>query len=263
LKYLKNNSKKPPETMKKLYRLLTAVLILTSFFSCSEAKFLQKGLAKHPQPLGYTFVSEVDTMPKMDSVIVSFRGFPLDSLTSVKRTKGLVLPFIFVNYLDFKYQVKLGNNLLDQDFNDFFFDSLLDESERSGQYALCYDSTRQNDVYSLEVFLDTCVTTSLYQETELVIYYVYGYSISWGEGSWPALSRMTCNVRLLKGDKVLLEKPFSVSYNLPCPETGRESRSVKLDIMAGNMVESLCQSTQECISSVVKEVNLQLKAQKR
>jgi hypothetical protein len=248
--------------MKHLLRLTALGLIFLTGLSCSESKYLQKGLSRFPQPLGYELNSPTALNPKTDSLIVTYRGFPMDSLTTVHREKSLILPFLFFNYLNFKYHVKLGANLMEQDFNDFFFEALLDESQRSGQFALCYDSTRRKDAYCMEVSLDTCDVSSFYEEEQWVIYYIYGYVFSYNEAAWPSTANIACKIKLSKGEQLLKDTTISVSKKLVFPGGGNQNRSEMLNLLAGNMVESLCQSTQRCLANVVQEVNATLKSQK-
>ncbi|MCX6307512.1 MAG: hypothetical protein NTY32_01335, partial [Bacteroidia bacterium] len=67
-------------------------LILLSTMSCSESKMLMKGLSYYQQPLGYKLISPIDSSAKKDSVIITFSGFQLDSLTTVSREKAFILP---------------------------------------------------------------------------------------------------------------------------------------------------------------------------
>lgn len=251
------------QSMKHLVRIALSVLLLLSLIACSESKMLMKGLSRHPQSLGYTFISPIDSSAKTDSVVVYYKGFPLDSLTSVQRKKGLILPFIFINFTDFKYRMQLGANQLREDYNDFFFNALLDESDRSGNYALCYDSAHSQNVYELEVSLDTCLTDTYFSERSFTVYYVYGYFSTYSETSYPANSKVTCNLRLRKGDQMLRDTTISVSTQLPSIGGNNLSRDRLLNLTAENMVTNLCESTRECISKMVQEVNATLVAQKR
>lgn len=244
-----------------LHSVLFVVLVLGTL-SCSESKLLMKGISKFPQSLGYELISPVDTSAKTDSVTLSFTGFNLDSATTVHRKSGLILPFIVLNIAEYKYRIKLGSTQLKEDYNDFFFRALIDESERSGTYALCYDSTRKKDVYNLEVLLDTCMTDTHFLESSLSVFYFYGYFSTYSESSYPARSKVACTLRLRKGDQLLKDTTVSISSMLAFNE-GELDRNTRLQRTAECMVATLCQSTRDCISGMVREVNATLAAQKR
>lgn len=249
--------------MKHVLRLcFLAVLLLTSL-SCSESKMLMTGMSHFPQPLGYELISPIDSSVPTDSVIVTFTGFQLDSLTTVHRKKGVILPFLFINYFDFDYRIKLGASQLQQDYNEFFFHALTDESQRSGRFALCDDSTRNREVYNLEVTLDTCLTDTHLTESTLVIYFGWGYFTTYSESSYPAKSIVGCTLKLRKGEQLLRDTTFSVTSMLEFKGSDNLNRNERLERTAGCMVATLCESTRDCISKMVQDVNLTIAAQKR
>jgi hypothetical protein len=245
-----------------VWSFLLGIMVL-SLVSCSESKMLMKGLSYFPQSLGYELNSPIYSSAKTDSVIVTFTGFPLDSATTVHRQKGLILPFIFVNFTEYKYRIKLGQSQLNEDFNDFFFNALLDESQRSGKYALCYDSTRRKEVYNLEVTLDTCLTDTHFLENTFLIYYVYGYFSTYSESSYPARSHVACTLRLRKGDQLLKDTTVSVSSMLEFNNGDNLNRNERMKRTAECLVSTLCESTRNCIAELVQTVNSTLVAQKR
>lgn len=248
--------------MKASFRFFLLLPLLIAMVSCSETKSLTKGLIAHPQSLGYSFNTPIDSSAKMDSVIVTFTGLQLDSLTTVRREKALVLPFFFINITEFKYRFTLGANLLNEDYNEFFFNALLDESARSGAFALCYDSTRSKDAYRLDVTLDTCVTDTHLRQNSFTLFYVYGYFTTYSESSFPARSRVACRLRLSKGEQLLKDTTVNVSSMLVFNDGAELSRKERLYRTAECMATTLCESTRDCISKMVREVNGTL-AQKR
>ncbi len=249
--------------MKHTIQFTLLGMIILSTMSCSESKMLMKGLSYYPQPLGYEMISPIDSSAKTDSVILTFTGFQLDSITTVKREKALILPLIVVNITEYKYRFQLGANQLQEDYNDFFFNALIDESERSGRYALCYDSTRTKDVYLLEVQLDTCLTDTHFLENSFTLYYFYGYMYNYSESSYPARSTVSCTLRLRKGDQILKDTTVNAFSMLAFEGGNNLNRNERLERTAGCMVATLCQSTRDCISRMVEEVNGMLVAQKR
>jgi len=249
--------------MKHFFRMFLLSMFALVAVSCSESKALMKGLSFFPQPLGYDLISPIDSSAKSDSVIVSFTGFPLDSATSFRRVKSLILPFIFIDITEFKYRIKLGASQLNENFNDFFFNALIDESQRSGKYALCYDSTRRKDVYNLEVKLDTCLTDTHFLENSFTLYYFYNFFTTYSESSYPARSKVSCTLKLRKGDQLLKDTTVTVSSMLAFSDGDNLNRNERMKRTAECLVASLCQSTRDCISEMVETVNGTLVTQKR
>ena len=245
--------------MKKLIQIPLWVLLILGLFACSEAKSLQKIVTNYPQPLGYAFFSTQNTKPRTDSVVIHFTGLDLNRSTNVKRTKTFSLPLLLVNYFESNYRFNIGQNLLQNDYNEFFFNALLDESERSGYYALCYDSSRIKDVYVLEVKLQSMEAASNYIKQELYLYYfIDSYSLNIQELK-PSKSQLTCQIRLSKGDQILFDKPMTTSLSFPVNLTGNEDINQMMQLLSGTMVESINQITRSCIESVVADVNRHLK----
>ena len=249
--------------MKHSIRLLLFVTLLLATVSCSESKMLLKGISNFPQSLGYELISPIDSSPKTDSVIINFTGFQLDSATSVQRKKALILPFLVLNITEFKYRIKLGASQLNEDYNNFFFNALLDESQRSGKYAFCSDSTRSKAVYNLDVILDTCLTDTHFLENSLTIFYFYGYFTTYSESSYPARSKVACTLRLRKGDQVLKDTTVSVFNMLAFNNGDNLNRNERMKRTAECLTSALCQSTRDCIMEMVREVNGILETQKR
>jgi len=241
--------------MKSFVRTLSYFLLALTTLACSETKLLQKGLSPFIEPLGYDFTSPIVKGPKTDSLVILFNGLPLDSLTTVKRHKTTILPFVFFNYFDNQYQISLGRNSLKDDFNDFFFNSLMDESDRSGQFALSYDSVSTDSTYRLEVRIDTCETTCVFQKQQIIIYYVYGYGITYTERVKPSHCKISGTAVLRKGNRLLFDKTFTSNKELAFPGGENMYRSEMYPILSWNLAESLCQCTKDCISTLVRETN--------
>jgi hypothetical protein len=178
----------------------------------------------------------------------------MDSITSVSKLRGLTLPFIVFNYFERNMLIHLGQSSIEQEFNDFFLSSLIDESNRTGNFGISRDSSKDS-FYTLEVNIDTCMTHSKYRSTTLGIFALYAYSVSSNEMGFPAETILHVSTKLRKGSAVISEKDYSIKRNQPfLSPRSRNSNKLRAEFIA-NMVESLSLSSKECIENMVDDLN--------
>lgn len=236
--------------MRFIYILLLALITI----SCSESKMLQKSLIKFKSPLGYLHDSKISNLPKTDSLVVKLNIGTLDSVTTVSKMRGLTLPFIVFNYFEKNMLIHLGQSSIEQEFNDFFISSLIDESKRTGNFGISSDSSNDS-FYTLEVNMDTCMTHSKYQSTTMGIFVVFAYSVSSNEMGFPAETNLHVSTKLRKGSTVISEKDYTIKRNQPfLSSRSRNSNKLRADFIA-NMVESLSLSSKQCIEDMINDVN--------
>jgi len=231
-------------------RLLILLAIPLVLGSCSGAKMLSKNLSKFDEPLYYLHDTQIKDCDKSTSLAIgSLSGELLDSSTTAKKLKNIILPFLFVNYLENNYTVQLGQNSLTQDYKLFFASSFMDESERTG----CYRFIRQSNhpTYVLELNFDTCLTTSVFQQKTTVIFMVIAYSTLYQEVASPAQTSLGVTAQLKRDGNVVFEKKYSIKQTQPYTDKGMNVRS---DCVT-NMVESLALGTKECIEQIIQDVN--------
>jgi hypothetical protein len=235
-------------------RFIYLSIIALVAISCSESKMLQRSLSKYNAPIGYLHDSKKTDCPVVDSIIIRLNNKPLDSITSVSKINGLVLPFIVFNYTEVNMRVKLGQSSIQQQYNDFFASSLMEESKRTG----CFGITNQksNDsIYTLDIIIDTCKTNSKYQMSTTVLFLFFAYSMSFSEMGFPAETNLQVSTKLRKGNSVVSEKIYSIKRTQPF----LNSRNVNVDKLrsdfTANMVESLSLCTKQCIENMVIDIN--------
>jgi len=232
-------------------------LIFFSFLmvACSQTKMLQKSLDKISMPLDYSYDIQPSICSKKDSLVVFFNGIPWNTPTKVSKRRGKCFPFLIVNYFESNMGVSLGKNSVYPDYNDFFFDSMLDECYRSGCFTVCYDSTFSDSVYKLTLSIDTCETKSNYRTSTTILYFIYAYSTSYFEKGYPAETHLSISARLSKGESLIFDKTYSVERKKPFSSIrGGDTNQLRTDFVA-NMVESLSLSSKECIEAIVEDIN--------
>lgn len=236
--------------MRFIYISLLALMTI----SCSESKMLQKSLIKFKAPLGYLHDSKITNHPNTDSLIVKLNIGTLDSVTSVSKMRGLVLPFIVFNYFEKNMRIQLGQSSIEQGYNDFFVTSLIDESKRTGRFGI--SNKRSDDsFYTLEITIDTCMTQSKYRSTTMGVFLLFAYSVSSSEMGFPAETNLHVSTRLSKGNTVIREKEYTIKRDQPFLNVrSRNSNKLRADFIA-NMVESLSLSSKQCIEDMILDVN--------
>lgn len=240
--------------MKFLYISLIALVIM----SCSEAKMLQKSLGKFDAPIGYLHDSKITDCPKTDSLVVWLNSQSLDSITNVSKLNTKVLPFLVFNYTEVNMKVKLGQSSIQQKYDDFFANSLVDECKRTGCFAIS-DREPNDSFYTLDITIDTCSTNSKYQRSTTVLFLFFAYSYSFQEAGFPAETLLKVSARLKKGNELIAQKSYIVNRTQPfIPTPNKTINNLRADFTA-NMVESLSLSTKQCIEEIINDVNQSLR----
>lgn len=236
--------------MRYIYIAIIALLTV----SCTETKMLQKSLNKYNAPIGYLHDSKKINYPVTDSLIINLNNKSLDSLTSVTKTGRLVLPFIVFNYSELNMNVKLGQKSIQQEYNDFFVNSLIDESKRTGCFGIT-NKRADDSTYTLDITIDSCITNSNYRESSTVIFLLFAYSMSYNEIGFPAETNLQVSTRLKKGDSVIAEKKYSIKRTQPFLYTRNTNVDKLRSEFISNMVESLSLCTKQCIEDMIIDIN--------
>ena len=235
-------------------------LLILGLTSCSGSKMLQKNLSKFQAPIGYLHDSKIVDSPKNDTIFISaINNKGIDSITTVTKINSKILPFLLFNYTETNMKVELGQSSIEQSYNDFFTNSLIDESKRSANFVIDPRSAGKNQ-YSLEINIDTCNVRSKYQRSTTVLFFFVAYSMSFQELGFPSETNLVVTAKLKKEGQIISEKSYRVKRTQPF----LNSQSIKLQSdFTANMVESLSLSTKQCIEDLIKDLNnSQLKSNK-
>lgn len=225
--------------------------------SCSGSKMLQSSLLKFNSSIGYLHDYPKSNCSRTNQVRVIINNSPLDTITTVSKLNGLVLPFIIFNHFETTMKVKLGQNSIQESYNSFFAGSLADESKRSGCFHVTND-LRNDSIHTLELTIDTCITTSKYRKstTFYMLVFAYGWNIS--ESGSPAETRLQVTAKFRKGNTLIYEKKYSINHIQPFVNSNIANTNKLLADFTTNMVEGLSLSTKECIEKIVADINLSL-----
>jgi hypothetical protein len=239
--------------MRFIYISFIALLAI----SCSQSKMLQKSLNKYKAPIGYLHDTKKANCNKSDSISIRLNNRPLDSITSVSKINGLVLPFLLFNYFETNMRVKLGQSSIEQQYNDFFASSLIEESKRTGCFSIINQNSNDT-LYSLDITIDSCRTNSKYQRSSTILFLVFIYSVSFSELGFPAETYLQVSTKLRKGKTLITEKSYSVKRTQPFLSTRNiDTNKLRSDFTA-NMVESLSLCTKQCIEDIINDINISI-----
>jgi hypothetical protein len=231
-------------------RFIFISIIALFAISCSPTKQLQGRLSKYKQPIGYIHDSKSADCTKSDSLIIKLNNKPLDSLTSVSLIYKHTVYLLLYASSDIKMNVKLGQNNIQKQYNDFFVSSLIDESKRSGCYGI---SNKVSDdlLYTLEITIDSCKTNADYRYEMFDLLGMLSISVN----GFPAETNMHVSTKLKKGGIVLAEKAYTIKRKQPF----LTSRNISFDRLeadfVANMAESLSLGTKECIEKIINDLN--------
>jgi hypothetical protein len=240
--------------MRFYYILLVALFV----DSCSNSRMIQKSLNTYDAPIGYLYDSKISDCPKIDHMSVRLYNNVLDSITEVSKINGFVLPLIVFNYFETNMRVRLGQSSIQQQYNDFFTRSFLEESKRTG----CFEINNQvsNDtLYSLDITIDTCNTDSKYKRSTFMVFFFLGAIKSSSEMGFSSETNLYVSTKLKKANSIISEKSYKISRIQPFQSPKRISADELQGNFTVNMVESLSLGTKQCIETIINDLNSTIK----
>lgn len=238
--------------------MLKKIIIMTSLIAlcCGCTNHIISGMGKTSYPLSYLHDSKIiDNKAKVnlcfESIKNETKNFP--EATKVDHKKTFVLPLIFVNIWDVKYECVLGKLSLSEDLMNFVSTGLVNEAKRSGNFTLIQGSDHCD--YFLELIIKDHNTMGPYRQYGSIIFLVLAFGANSSESAGPALSKVSMHMRLSRKGSVVLAKDIEAAV------VGRtiKSRYDKITDLqadyANSMVESLSFAFKDCIEKVIQEVN--------
>jgi hypothetical protein len=146
-------------------------------------------------------------------------------------------------------EANLGQRSLNSRYSDFFINSFATESARTG----CYTFTQDNAEYDIELTFDKCETVSQYNKTSFFAYLFFFWFYSEGHKASQGTSTLELNVKLRKGNSLILSKNYLFKDIEPFLYTPQGT--ITHEALVINMAESLSNATKNCIEKVIEDVN--------
>ena len=234
----------------KLFGILIIVLLA---FSCSATRIFQNKLRNYELPIGYIHDTKEINCYKFDSLIINLTNKPLDSVLTVSLKHRHVRYLVLYMSKDIKMNIQLGEDVLEKSFNDFFIESLNDESKRTGCYAISNRSA-SDSIFTLDITIDTCRTNADYQYQMSDLFGFLKMSVT----RYPSETNMHVITKLTRRGKLIREKTYSIKRKQPYLSLPNIIDNKLLDDLMANMVESLSLSTKECVEKIVNDLNLSI-----
>ena len=231
-------------------RFIYISIIVFLTVSCSVSKSLQEDLNKSKVSLGYLHDSNISNCPKTNSMIVKLNNNQLDTISIVSTNNRLILPLIIFYYFETNLNVKLGQNSIQQQYNDFFMGSFITETKRSGCFNIAnYNSN--DSIFMLELTIDTCKTISKYYRRVTIF-----ANLTREEMGFPSETYLQVSTKLTRGNIQIANKTYVVRRIQPFLNIHSASFDKLRADFATNMVESLSLSTKQCIEDIINDLNI-------
>ena len=238
-------------------RNITIAILAVLLVSCSGPKKLQSNLQKLNSSIEYLHNSPTSSCPRSNQVYININNAPLDTFTTASKLSGLVLPFIIFNHFETTMKVKLGQSSIQENYNDFFTGSLIDESKRSGCFNVSKIKTTDS-IYTLDLTIDTCNTISKYKKSYTFMYLFFAYSWYYSESGSPAQTNLQVSAKFRKGNSLIYDKKYSIKRIQPFVNPINANSNKLQSDFSTNMVEGLSLSTKDCIEQIVADINTSL-----
>ncbi|MCF7918514.1 MAG: hypothetical protein K9N06_01195 [Candidatus Cloacimonetes bacterium] len=240
-------------------RSLVILLLIVSAFGCSINEQLAANLSKNRQSVKYVFDSEIVTEKKDVAVIIDpvlISDSSMKNVTEVTQQSGYVIPLLLINFWNYEYSCKLGENVIAEDLSHFFYYSLSQESLRSGVFFLNPDESFINRRYDLEVTVESLSIEGPYKYKGYAFISPYAYSYSMLERAGPAVARCKLHLSLKKGDEIVLTKEISSKQKTEFLKNTRTATSVQMqEKYALAMAEALAKAINRSVSEIITTVN--------
>lgn len=238
-----------------MIRFIIFIFSIIFLASCASPKLLISSLGKIKVPINYLYDSKTNDCPKKDTILINgISKLNFDKKTNITKQSKKVVPLLVVNYSELKLDVKLGQSSFDENYGDFFINSFIKESQRTGCFVTNKNSSNK-DRYSLDISIDSCITTSQYQYTSTVIFLLIFFSSSSNEFALPSNTSLNLNIALRKDSNIVFTKNYNFERQQPFIfEKVDTPKKLRSDFVT-NMVESLSLTTKQCIEIIINDLN--------
>lgn len=236
--------------------LFIGIILLTG---CSSNEELIRNLNYKKQSLKYLHDSTINPEKKnaiilLDTVIVSKKA--INKECKVTNVKSLVIPLLFVNYWNYKYQCEIGKSIINENISNYYKKDFLYESERSGIFLTDLPSEDSINVFKLKVTIDTLNCTGPYEDAGGVFVTPYSYSYFYNSVAGPALAKTVMHFNLLKNNKIVLSNEITATSNSEFLNIKKDKNQSKLQLdYATAMVDALSSSMKISIEKMIESIN--------
>ncbi len=231
--------------MKKL-----SVILLCAFLTgCVASSGLRYTLEQRKGQLAYVHDSEKIAVKK--AVALTLKSFTVDDVltpdTVVKRKSTFVLPLLFFNMWKQEDQARLGYSQIENDYKQFFRESLIEELKRSGVTEYRDD---RGDV-TLDVKIKKIEMSAPIVQAGNFIFAFFFFAWHSGTKAGPVDVTIDADVRANKGSEVVFTRELRGSFQTNI----LAGKNTNLKDFTTAMIEGVSMAIKNLNENIVKEIN--------
>ncbi|KAA6321471.1 hypothetical protein EZS27_028884 [termite gut metagenome] len=240
------------------------------FSSCTTSKTLQRQMRSLQSDLYYELTTPEYEGEITDTVYLNFIDYSnMDYYTTVKKKGTLIIPLIFFNYTQEKFDVILGEGSLAETYREFLTEALLTECNSSTSLYLTDNAADMapDSAYVLNVKILHNRTTSAMKLSSRMIFLYFGqggaFTFDFSNNTiMPAITDLEFHVSLMQEKNCLFEKTYS-AYQKWIYIGGNPGNTLSLNgDCLDNMTECLSVATKNIIEDISREIHLLMSGRK-
>ena len=232
------------------------------FPACQSIKTIQNQMKDIQSELFYELTTPVYSENINNTIYLNpINNSTFFPYTTVKRTGRKVLPFIFYNLVQNKYEVTLGDASLIQPYNEFLIDALLAQCNRSSCFHLKVNDklVLPDSALILEVKVNKSITTAKMINNAGAYIIPIDPDMIISFENWEVnqpVSWLEISACLKQQDNCLWEKTYIVTQDLPNKQKGIERPFFAYEACIDYMTECLSYTTKGIIESISQNLHL-------
>jgi len=247
--------------MNRIKWIVIFIFPVVLFSACQTSKSIQQAMLYIQSEPDY----ELTTPVYSDSIYSTIYLNPIEysamlPYTTVRKTGIKIIPLLFFNLIQNRYEVSLGENSLIQPYYDFLMDALLAECNRSS----CFNLMESNNVVlpdsalTLEIKVNNNKTTAKMIRNGRLLFlpFIEDYSLDlsdWGINS--PVSRLEISVRLMQQEICLWEKTYAVQQKLPSKKQKIEEPLTAFRVCSDLLTECLSYTTKGVVENICQDLH--------
>jgi hypothetical protein len=240
------------------------------FSSCTTSKTLQRQMRSLQSDLYYELTTPEYEGRITDTVYLNFIDYSnMDYYTTVKKKGTLIIPLIFFNYTQEKFDVILGEGSLAQTYREFLTEALLAECNSSTSLYLTDNAAdiAPDSAYVLNVkILHNRTASAMKLSSKLIfLYFGQGGDFTFGFSNnniMPAITDLEFHVSLMQEKNCLFEKTYP-AYQKWIYVGGGPGNTLSLnEDCLNNMTECLSVATKSIVEEISRELHLLMSGRK-
>jgi hypothetical protein len=234
------------------YILTIAAFVLVA--GCASTGSIQFNLQGSEGEL--TYLHDSTNVANKNGSTLRVKSFVVDDVlppsTTVQKTAGSVLPFLFVNTWEYDYQSSLGYEQIKNNYKKFIQESFVEELKRSGKFRYVEDKGNMEiDIKIKKVHMSAPI-----HERGNFLFLVFAASFGEQTTAGPVDVVVMADAILTKNGKTVFSKEFQGKGKTNVLNANYTNKRVKLlEDYTLAMIEGLSVAIKNLNENIVKEIN--------